>query len=137
MANWTIIQKLAHLLQPVFNHLHVWLGDWGLAVIVFTLLVRVCLIPVSLRTARLAANQFVFSKKAADLQKTWTGSKEELTGEIANLMQKHKFNPLSLLLNALLQSPIIVAVFAVFAQLGSTAHSVMVPWAESIGLIDP
>ncbi|MBH8598499.1 YidC/Oxa1 family membrane protein insertase [Thermoactinomyces sp. CICC 10523] len=137
MTNWTIIQKLAHLLQPAFDQLYQWLGDWGLALIFFTLLVRVCLIPVSLRTARLMASQFVFSRKAAELQKTWTGSKEELSGEIANLMQKHKFNPFSMLLNALLQSPILVAVFAVFSHLGAQASSVLVPWVDSIGLRDP
>jgi YidC/Oxa1 family membrane protein insertase len=113
-----------------------WLGDWGLAVILFTVLVRICLLPISIRTAKLAANQFVFSKKAAALQKNWKGTKEELAWEVTQLATEHKFNPLSLMLNALMQSPILMSVYALFAHLGPSAHSSVVPWVNSIGFRD-
>jgi YidC/Oxa1 family membrane protein insertase len=132
-----LIQTIVNLLRPVFERLEIWLGDWGLAVILFTLLVRTCLIPISLRQARLAANQFVFSRKAAELQKNWKGKKEELAGELGELARKYRFNPLGMMMNALVQSPIYISVYALFSHLGPAAHSALIPWVESIGLRDP
>ncbi|MBA4495537.1 YidC/Oxa1 family membrane protein insertase [Paenactinomyces guangxiensis] len=130
-------QTLSHYFQPVFTGLEHWVGDWGIAVILFTILVRICLIPISVRQSHLAANQFVFSRKAAELQKTWTGTREALAEETPKLMRKHKFNPFAMFLNVLIQSPVLITVYATFSHLGPTAHSVLVPWVSSIGLPDP
>ncbi|SEM91834.1 YidC/Oxa1 family membrane protein insertase [Lihuaxuella thermophila] len=137
MTNLPLIQKLIHFVQPVFAGLEHWVGDWGLAVILFTVLVRICLIPVSVRQSDLAASQFIFSRKAAELQKSWTGTAEALAEEMAKLMRQQKFNPLALFMNAIIQSPILITVYTIFSQLGPAAHSILVPWVSSIGVPDP
>lgn len=132
-----MIDLLVQWVQPLFQLLESWIGDWGITVIIFTALVRVLLIPISINQSNHAVHQYMFSKKVAELQKSWKGSPEALFAEKAKLMQKYRFKPWAMMGTALIQAPIFMVLVATFAHLGPTAPSIIVPWVASIGLSDP
>lgn len=123
--------------KPFFILLEHGVGDWGLAVILFTVLVRLCLIPFSRRQSDFAVKQYLFSQQMAELKERMQGNQEKMAEEMAKMMQEKGFNPLGMLTTVVIQAPIFMTVYALFRHLGPTAHSVLVPWVSSIGLPDP
>ncbi|RAL24359.1 YidC/Oxa1 family membrane protein insertase [Thermoflavimicrobium daqui] len=132
-----MINQLVEWVKPFFTLLEQAVGDWGLAVILFTLLVRLCLIPLSIRQSNFAVKQFLFSQHVAKLKEKWQGNQQKMTVEMTKVMSEKSFNPFSMLSTVILQTPIFMTIFALFHHLGPTAHSVFIPWVASIGLPDP
>ena len=65
MSNWGPILFLADLLRPVLAGIENLVHDWGLAVILLTLIVRVCLFPMTVRQARFGTATELFPKRIA------------------------------------------------------------------------
>lgn len=137
MSNWGVIQFLAGVLHPVLNTIEGFVHDWGLAVILFTLLVRLVLFPFSIRQARFAWKNRKFTKAMMELRKKLGDKPEKLREETTNLALEHKFNPFGAIGTAILQMPIFAAVYALFYHFGSDITSVLVPWAAALGVSDP
>jgi YidC/Oxa1 family membrane protein insertase len=137
MSNWGPIKFLANLLQPVLAGIDGFVHDWGLAVILLTLLVRLVLFPLTIRQARFAYRNRNFSKAYKEVQAKFKDKPEKLKEEAIKLQMEHKFNPLGMMGTLILQMPIFAAVYAVFYHFGSDITSVMVPWAESLSKADP
>jgi YidC/Oxa1 family membrane protein insertase len=113
----TIFNKI--LYQPLFNVLillYQYLPgrDFGLAVIVLTILIRILLYPL---VAQSIKTQKIFSQlqpKIEEIQKKYKGDKKTQLNEIMALYQKEKINPLSNFIPLLIQFPILVALYQVF-----------------------
>ncbi|ASS74419.1 hypothetical protein CIG75_05070 [Tumebacillus algifaecis] len=133
MSNWAVVQFLAGLLHPVLNTIEGVVHDWGLAVILFTLLVRLVFFPISVRQARFAWKNRKFSKAIKELRTRFADKPERLREETTRLALEHKFNPFGALGTAILQMPIFAAVYALFYHFGADITSVLIPWASALG----
>lgn len=132
------------LYQPLLNGLillYLFLPghDFGVAVVVLTLIIKIILFPVSLKALR---SQKIISRlqpKIKEIQKRYQNDKEKQSREIFALYQKEKINPFSGCLPLLLQLPILIALYQVFLKgfksevLKSFLYS-FVPYPKSIDL---
>ena len=137
MSNWAPVVWLANLLRPVLEGIEWFVHDWGLAVILLTVLVRLFLFPMTLRQARFAWKNRIFMKAYKEVQAKFKDNPEKLREEATKLTLEHKFNPLSMMGTAILQMPIFAAVYAVFYHFGADITSSVVPWAHSLAALDP
>jgi len=107
------------LYQPLFNLL-VWLynympgRDFGLAIIVLTIVIRVILYPLSVKAVRSQKNLQQLQPKIQEIQKKYKDDKEKQAKEMLALYKTEKINPFSGLLLALIQLPILIALYRVF-----------------------
>ncbi|KEO84519.1 YidC/Oxa1 family membrane protein insertase [Tumebacillus flagellatus] len=136
MSNWGPILYLASLLRPVLAGIENAVHDWGLAVILLTLIVRVCLFPLSVRQARFAHRNRAFSKAYKEVQKQHKDDPDKLKEAAMKLTVEHKFNPFSMLGTLVLQMPVFAAVYAVFTHFGSDITTVLLPWAHALNQAD-
>ncbi|TSC75918.1 MAG: preprotein translocase subunit YidC [Parcubacteria group bacterium Gr01-1014_30] len=107
------------LYQPLFNALILLYEyfpgrDFGLAVIVLTLLIKVILYPLGVQAIRAQKNLAQLQPKVEALQKKHKDDKEKLVKETLELYKKEKINPLSGFLPILIQLPILIAIYQVF-----------------------
>jgi len=107
------------LYQPLFNLL-VWLynslpgHDFGIAIIFLTLIIRFVLLPTSIKAAKSQKSLQKIQPQIVELQKKYKEDKEKQAKEIFELYKKEKINPFSGILLALLQLPILIALYQVF-----------------------
>ncbi|MCD6500688.1 membrane protein insertase YidC [bacterium] len=109
------------LYQPLLNGLillYTYLPghDFGIAVIVLTLLVRLILHPSSIQAIR---NQKALAKlqpKIEEIQKKYKQDKQAQARATMELYQKEKISPFSGCLPLLLQLPILIALYQVFLK---------------------
>lgn len=94
-------------------------GDWGLAIIVLTVLVRLVLMPLTIKQTKSMYEMQRIQPKIKELQKKHAGDKEKLQEETLKFYQENKVNPFGGCLPMLLQMPLL---FALYNVLGGTAQ---------------
>lgn len=109
------------LYQPLFNCLvllynYVPGHDFGIAIIILTLIIRVILYPLSIKAVNSQKSLQKLQPKIQEIQKKYKEDKEKLAKETLDLYKKEKINPFSGLLLALIQLPILIALYRVFWQ---------------------
>ncbi len=105
---WAAIAKGLIVFLRLFHRLT---GNWGLAIILLTFVVKLVMLPVTHR-AMVAGEKFKkLSPKMEDIRKKWANDKEKQNSELMKLYQEAKVNPLGGCLPLLIQLPIWGALF--------------------------
>jgi YidC/Oxa1 family membrane protein insertase len=89
-------------------------GDVGVAVIIITIIIRLILLPFSLSAARTQRAMKELEPRLKELKETHKGDKEKEAVETLALYKEAKINPFGSLLTALIQIPILLALYWVF-----------------------
>lgn len=133
----------AILYQPLFNalvFLYQYLPgkDFGVAVIVLTVLIRVALYPLMAKSIRSQKALSELQPKIKEVQQNFKDDKEKQAKAMVELYQKEKINPFGGCLPLLLQLPILIALFRVFWKgLDPGAMSHLYSFVPNPGAIDP
>ncbi|MBO7662821.1 MAG: YidC/Oxa1 family membrane protein insertase [Clostridia bacterium] len=88
-----------------------WVGNYGWAMVVFTVLIRLVLTPLDVKSRISMRKTSKLQPQLAALQKKYANDKEKLNQKTAELYKKEHINPLSSCLPLLLTWPILIAVF--------------------------
>lgn len=107
------------LYQPLFNSLILLYNyipghDFGIAIIALTVIIRLILYPLSVKAVRSQSSLQKLQPQMQELQKKYKDDKEKQAKEILELYKKEKINPFSGILLALIQLPILIALYRVF-----------------------
>ena len=88
-----------------------WVGNWGWAMVVFTIMVRLVLTPLDIKSRMSMRKTTKLQPQMQALQKKYANDKEKLNQKTAELYKKEHISPLSSCLPLLLTWPILIAVF--------------------------
>ena len=88
-----------------------WVGSWGWAMVVFTIMVRLVLTPLDIKSRMSMRKTTKLQPQMQALQKKYANDKEKLNQKTAELYKKEHVSPLSSCLPLLLTWPILIAVF--------------------------
>ena len=88
-----------------------WVGSWGWAMVVFTIMVRLVLTPLDIKSRMSMRKTTKLQPQMQALQKKYANDKEKLNQKTAELYKKEHISPLSSCLPLLLTWPILIAVF--------------------------
>ena len=107
------------LYQPLFNALiliYQYLPgrDFGLAVIILTVLIRLVLSPLMAKSIRSQKALAELQPKIQEVQQKYKEDKERQLRETMELYRKEKINPLGGFLPMLIQLPVLIALYLVF-----------------------
>ncbi len=87
--------------------------NYGLSIIVLTLLIRVVLLPLGIKQIKSMQAMQAIQPRVKDLQKKYKGNKQKIQEETMKLYKEAGVNPLGGCLPLLLQFPILIAMYAV------------------------
>lgn len=118
MWNTLLIQPLFNLLVVLYNLLG---HNMGLAIIALTLLVRLILLPPTIKSLMAQKKLKDLQHEMAKIKKDHGHDKAVMTKKTMELYQKHGVNPLSSCLPLLIQLPILFALYRVFFTLGDSS----------------
>ena len=88
-----------------------WVGSWGWSMVVFTIMIRLVLTPLDIKSRVSMRKTQKLQPQMQALQKKYANDKEKLNAKTAELYKKEHVNPLSSCLPLLLTWPILIAVF--------------------------
>ncbi|MQA99569.1 MAG: membrane protein insertase YidC [Actinobacteria bacterium] len=90
--------------------------NYGLAIIVLTLLVRIVLLPLTIRQTRSMREMQMIQPEIKRIQTKYKGNRQKMNEEMMGLYKEHGVNPLGGCLPLLLQMPVFIALFNVLRQ---------------------
>ncbi len=86
-------------------------GNYGVAIILFTILIKLALLPLMVKQQRSMMLTQKLQPLLNELQQKYANDKEKLNAETMKLYQKYKINPMSGCLPLLIQLPILMALY--------------------------
>ena len=104
-----IFGYLLNFLYNVFN-------NYGIAIIVFSILLRIILIPLTIKQQKTMKKSTIMQGKMQELQRKYRNNPEKLNQEMMEMYKKEKMSPFSGCLSSILQLVIILSVFWLVSQ---------------------
>jgi len=97
--------------------------NYGVAIILFTIILKLVLFPTSIKQQRSMASQSKLAEKQKELQKKYANNKQKYNDELMKLYEKEGVNPSSGCLTTLLPFPIMLGIYySVIMPLSNTLH---------------
>lgn len=91
--------------------------DWGLSIIILTIIVRLLLTPLLLRSTKSTARMQVLQPKLMEIQERYADDPQRQAEEMQKFYANNKFNPFGGCLPLLIQMPILLALFTLLRNL--------------------
>ncbi len=105
------LQPLIDLFETVLVAFHDVIGDWGVAIILLTLLIRILLLPLTLKQFRSMQSMARHQPELKKLQAKYKGDKDRMNQELMKFYRENKINPLASCLPLLAQIPVFISLF--------------------------
>lgn len=130
---WFIAQPISSLLQWLYGLF----GNYALAIVGLTLIVRTLLFPIANKQYASMAKMRIFAPKMKELQEKYKDDKQKQQYELMELYKKEKINPLAGCLPILLQIPIFYALYKTLLISVEIRHQPAFLWIKDLSAPDP
>jgi YidC/Oxa1 family membrane protein insertase len=128
-----IARGMSWLLRTIYG----FIGNWGVAIILLTLLVRVLLLPFVIPQFRNMAKQRALKPEIDKINELYKDDREKKGAAMMELWRKHKVNPLGGCLPVLLQMPIFFALYQTLSTSIELYHAPFIWWWVDLSSPDP
>jgi len=137
VMNYGMFGAISKVLLKIMVSLHDILGNWGLAIIALTLIVRTILLPFNVISFRSAQAMQKIKPKMDSVRERYKDDPIRMNKETMAIMKDHNANPLMGCLPMLIQIPIF---FALWRAIGSSIEIYQQPffgWIHDLSHHDP
>lgn len=101
-------RPLGYLLYLIYKIV----GNYGISLIILTMLVKLCLFPLYKKQIRTTSDMSEIAEKQKEIQLKFANDKDRMNKAMQELYEKENFNPLAGCLPMLIQFPIIMGLFS-------------------------
>ena len=126
--------------KPFFyaiNWLNSLLGNFGVAILAFTVFIRIVLYPLADKSYRSMAKMRALSPKLTKMREQHKDDRQKLNQEMMALYRQEKVNPAAGCLPILLQIPVFFALYKVLYVSIEMRHAPFFGWIKDLSEVDP
>jgi YidC/Oxa1 family membrane protein insertase len=106
-----ILTPLEHLLRHILNGLHQVGLPWSWSIVVLTVIVRMLLVPLTVKQIHSMQNMQRFAPQMKEIQKKYKGDRQRLNEELMKFYKENNINPAASCLPLLAQFPIFIGLY--------------------------
>lgn len=106
--------------------------DWGFAIILFTLIVKIVTLPLTIQQLRGMQAQRAIQPRVQELQKKYGNDRNALAQEQMKIYQEAGVNPLSGCLPLIIQMPILFGLYAALVTIGPYLQDARFLWIPDL-----
>lgn len=111
---WLVRPFSEYLILPLFNFLHRFIHNYGLVILLFTLLIKILLYPLTKTSMNSMKKMQALQPMITDLREKYKEDQQRLNTETMKLYRDYGINPAGGCLPMVLQMPILFALFTIF-----------------------
>ena len=130
---WWIAQPLFWLLTKI----HGLVGNWGVAIVLLTVLIKGAFFKLSAASYRSMANMRRVQPKMADIREQYADDKQKQSQAMMELYKKEKINPMGGCLPILVQMPVFIALYWTLMESVELRHAPFALWINDLSVMDP
>lgn len=135
-AAWIIRPITEYALIPLFNFLHIFIANWGIVIIVFSIIIKIVLHPLTRASMVSMKKMQKLQPMMNELREKYKDNPEQMNRAIMNLYREYGVNPASGCLPLLLQMPILYALYNVFSSTIQLRQAHFVGWITDLSIPD-
>lgn len=133
---WKIIQPISILVLWTFTFLHKIIPNYGIVIIVFSILVKVVLHPLTKKSYQSMKEMQEIQPLMNAIREKYSKDPQRMNQEMMKLYKEHGVNPLGGCLPMLLQMPLLYALFIIFRSTIELRHANFVWWIKDLSAPD-
>ena len=101
----------ANIFGYLLNFIYNFVNNYGLAMIIFTLVIKIVMLPLSINQQRMLKKSNKLQEKMKILQFKYKNDPDKLNREMMNLYKEEKMNPFSGCLSSIIQFILLISIF--------------------------
>ncbi|MBE7526532.1 membrane protein insertase YidC [Betaproteobacteria bacterium PRO4] len=131
---------LTMVAKPLFRLLsfyHSWIGNWGIAIILLTMTVKLLFFPLSAAGYRSMAKLRLVTPKLQRIQEQYKGDRQRMHQAMMEFYQEEKINPMGGCLPILVQIPVFIALYWTILAAVELRYAPFALWINDLSSPDP
>ncbi|HTF14389.1 MAG TPA: membrane protein insertase YidC, partial [Burkholderiales bacterium] len=121
----------------VLKLFHNWMGNWGLAIILLTVVIKLIFFPLSAASYRSMAKMKLVTPRLMKIREQYADDKTKMNQAMMDLYKTEKINPLGGCLPILVQIPVFIALYWVLFESVELRHAPFYLWIKDLSAPDP
>lgn len=130
---WWVAQPLFWLLTKIQSVV----GNWGVAIILLTVLIKGLFFKLSATSYRSMANMRRVQPKMADIREQYADDKAKQSQAMMELYRKEKINPMGGCLPIVVQMPVFIALYWMLMESVELRQAPFMLWIRDLSVMDP
>ena len=131
------LAPLRRLVMIVLRFFYRLAGNWGVAIILLTIMAKIILLPLTQKSFRSMREMQKLQPQITSLRQVYKESPQKLQKEIMDLYRRHKVNPMGGCFPMLLQMPIFIALFTALRSAIELRQAPFMFWIQDLSAKDP
>ena len=135
MTYLAILQPLEHLFRHILNGLHHIGLPWAWSVVALTVIVRMLLVPLTVKQIHSMQNMQRFAPQMKEIQKKYKGDRQRLNEELMKFYRENNINPAASCLPLAFQIPVFIGLYYTlrnFAHEPAAKHPGSLSWLHFV-----
>jgi YidC/Oxa1 family membrane protein insertase len=121
----------------VLSAIYKWVGNWGVAIIILTVIIKILFYPLSAASYKSMAKMRVLAPKLQKLKETHGEDRQRMHQAMVELYKTEKINPLGGCLPIVVQIPVFIALYWVLLGSVELRHAPFMLWITDLSAKDP
>jgi len=131
---------LAIIAWPLFwllGKYHALSGNWGVAIILLTVTIKLVFFPLSAASYRSMAKMKLVTPRLTKIREMYANDRQKMNQAMMELYKTEKINPLGGCFPILVQIPVFIALYWVLLAAIELRHAPFVLWIDDLSALDP
>jgi YidC/Oxa1 family membrane protein insertase len=131
---------LAIIAWPLFwllQKLHGLTGNWGVAIILLTVLIKLLFFPLSAASYKSMAKMKLITPRLTKIREMYANDRQKMNQAMMELYKTEKINPLGGCFPILVQIPVFIALYWVLLAAIELRHAPFMLWIKDLAALDP
>ena len=131
---------LTIIAKPIFwllTTIHGFVHNWGFAIIILTILIKLAFFPLSAASYRSMAKMRIVAPKLAKIKEQYGDDRERLNRAMMDLYKTEKINPLGGCLPVLIQIPVFISLYWAILASVEMRYAPFMGWITDLSRSDP
>ena len=137
VADYGTLRIIATPLFWLLDHVHSLVRNWGIAIIIVTMLLKLLFYPLAEASGRSMAKMKALAPRLNALRETYKDDREKLNRGMMELYKREKVNPLAGCLPMLIQIPVFLAFYWVLRDSVELRQAPFILWINDLSAKDP
>jgi YidC/Oxa1 family membrane protein insertase len=137
VADYGVLTVLSKPLFAALDKVHTVTGNWGVAIILVTLLLKLIFYPLSEASGRSMAKMKMLQPRIKNLQETYKDDRDKLGRAMMELYKREKINPVAGCLPIIIQIPVFLAFYWVLLESVEMRQAPFAFWIHDLSSRDP
>jgi YidC/Oxa1 family membrane protein insertase len=131
---------LAIIAWPLFwllEKLHALTGNWGVAIILLTVLIKLIFFPLSATSYKSMARMKLITPRLTKIREMYANDRQKMNQAMMELYKTEKINPLGGCFPIVVQIPVFIALYWVLLAAIELRHAPFMLWIKDLAALDP